>query len=182
MTKARHETSAPSSSGSFEPTALERRPDTGPANSIPTVAGTMKTPACVTVAPKPKPVAFGSSTNSGTRTNEANIPKPNTSAARFVVHTGRSLIMRMSTSGALLRDSAHTHAAASTTALAKSPTVRADVHPQLGPSLTGTSSATSQPASRTAPVGSMRPGIRIGDSGTNTKIPAVAAATATSGN
>src|SRR5205814_9522529 len=48
----------------------------------------------------------------------------------------RSLIIRMSTSGARLRDSAHTHPAASTTALANRPTVRADVQPQLGPSLT----------------------------------------------
>ena len=37
--------------------------------------------------------------------NDANIPKPITSAARLVVHTGRRRIIRMSTSGASLRDS-----------------------------------------------------------------------------
>ena len=72
----------------------------GPTTSIPTVAGTMKRPASVTEAPKPKPVDCGSSTNCGTRMNDANMPKPITSAARFVVHTGRSRIIRMSTSGA----------------------------------------------------------------------------------
>jgi hypothetical protein len=60
--------------------------------------------------------------------------------------------------------------------------VRADVQPQLAPSLTATSSATSQPESRSPPSGSMRPGVRIGDSGTKTTMPAVAIATPTSGN
>src|SRR5947209_479378 len=168
MTKATQETSAPSSNGTFDPTVLDSRPETGPASSIPIVAGTMNTPAFVTEAPKPKPVDLGSSTNWGTSTNEANIPNPNTSAARLVVHTGRSRIIRMSTSGAALRDSAHTHAGTSTSAAANKPSVRTDVQPQLAPSLTGTSNATSQPASRTAPSGSIRPGVRTGDSGTKT--------------
>ena len=78
---------------------LESRPEIGPATSIPSVAGTRKSPASVTDAPKPKPVDVGSSTNCGTSTNEANMPKPSTSAARLVVHTGRSRIICMSTSG-----------------------------------------------------------------------------------
>ena len=41
---------------------------------MPNVAGSMKTPASVTDAPKPKPVDVGSSTNCGTSTNDANIP------------------------------------------------------------------------------------------------------------
>ena len=64
----------------------------------------------MTEAPKPNPVDCGSSTNCGTRMNDANMPKPITSAARFVVHTGRSRIIRMSTSGASLRDSTQTQA------------------------------------------------------------------------
>src|SRR5438874_13389613 len=108
MTNARADVRAPSTRGTFDPTVAESRPDTGPTSSIPTVAGTMKRPASVTEAPKPNPVDDGSSTNWGTRMNDANIPNPITSAARLVVQTGRRRIIRMSTSGASLRDSAQT--------------------------------------------------------------------------
>src|SRR5690349_21618752 len=163
---ARHEVSAPSTSGTFEPTVAESLPETGPTKSMPIVAGTMNSPAWVTDAPNPNPVASGSSTNCGTSTNDANIPNPITRAARLVVHTGRSRIIRMSTSGAALRPSAHTHIGRTAAATAKSPSVRPESHPQVGPSLIGTRKATSQPESRTAPSGSTRPGVRIGDSGT----------------
>ena len=46
MTKATHEVRAPRTSGTFDPTVAESRPDIGPTSSIPTVAGTMKRPAC----------------------------------------------------------------------------------------------------------------------------------------
>src|SRR5690242_18661594 len=160
-------------SGTREPTVLESRPEIGPATSIPSVAGTRKSPASVTEAPKPKPSEAGSSTNSGTSTNEANMPKPSTSAARFVVQTGRSRIICMSTSGARLRDSDQTHTGISTAAAANRPSVFGDVQPQVGPSLIGSS---------TAPTGSIRPRVRTGDSGTNRTIPIVAMITATSGN
>src|SRR3954451_25129984 len=172
----------PMSSGTFEPTVLDRRPEIGPASSMPSVAGTRKSPASVTDAPNPKPVDFGSSTNSGTSTNEANMPNPSTSAARFVVHTGRSRIICMSTSGARLRDSDQTHTGISTAAAAKRRSVFGDVQPQLAPWPTGTSSATSHPASSTAPSGSIRPRVFTGDSGTKTMIPTVAMITAISGN
>ena len=90
--------------------------------------------------------------------------------------------MRMSTTGASLRDSAHTQTRIRTAASTKRPIVFPEVQPQLPPSLTGTSSATSQPASSTAPIGSIRPGVRTGDSGTNTIVPTAAATTATSGS
>ena len=117
-------------------------------------------------APKPNPVDVGCSTNWGTRMNEANIPKPMTSAARLVVHTGRSRIIRMSTSGAALRDSTHIQVGNTTAAIANRPSVRGDSHPHVGPWLMGTRKATSHPASSTAPSGSTLPGVRIGDSGT----------------
>src|SRR5436190_10925370 len=164
---------APIISGTFDPTVADNRPEIGPATSIPIVAGSMKMPACVTDAPKPNPVDLGSSTNSGTRTNDANMPKPSTNAARFVVHTGARRIMRMSTSGAELRVSAQTHAAASMTARTSRPIVRVDVQPQLEPWLTGTSNATSQPERNNAGTGSILPSVRIGDSGTNTRMPIV---------
>src|SRR5436190_4909631 len=173
---------APSTSGTFEPTVVDRRPDTGPTNSIPTVAGTMKTPAAVTEAPNPNPVDSGSSTNCGTSTNDENMPKPMTSAARFVVQTGRSRIICMSTSGAALRDSTLIQSGNTTAATVKKARVRVESHPHDAPSLMGTRNATSHPASRIAPSGSMRPGVRTGDSGTNAMIPAVAASTANSGN
>src|SRR3954467_7398745 len=152
-----HEISEPSCSGTFEPPVVESRPDTGPAISIPRVAGIMNTPASVTDEPKPNPVDFGSSTNSGTRMNDENIPNPNTSAARFVVQTARIRIIRMSTSAAAVRASTQTQTAASTAAMTKRLTVRGEVQPQVSPSLIGSSSATSQPASSAAPVQSTRP-------------------------
>ena len=59
----------------------------------------------------------------------------------------------MSTSGASLRDSTQTQAGQTTAAIANRPSVRGESHPHVGPSLTATSSATSQPASSTAPSG-----------------------------
>src|SRR2546430_1372070 len=182
MTNATNEKNAPSRSGTFEPTVVDRRPEIGPASSIPRVAGTMNRPASVTEAPNPNPVVAGSSTNSGTSTNAEYIPNPSTSAARLVVQTPRSRIMRISTRGARLRDSAQNQTGNRIAAIAKRPSVRAEVQPQLEPSLTGTSKATSQPDSSTAPVGSIRPRVRTGDPGTNTIVPTVAATTATSGN
>src|SRR6185437_13198853 len=155
------EKSAPRTSGTREPTVLESRPEIGPATSIPSVAGTRKSPASVTEAPKPKPSA---------------------SAARFVVHTGRRRIICMSTSGARLRDSAQTQTGISTAAAANRTSVFGDVQPQVGPWLTGTSSANSQAASSTAPSGSIRPRVLTGDSGTKRTIPIVATITAPSGN
>ena len=142
----------------------------------------MKSPACVTDAPKPNPVDVGSSTNCGTRTNDANIPKPNTNAARFVVHTGGSRII-------VHVDERHPRAPLDPDPddeqhrrRASRPSVRAEVQPQLGPSLTATSSATSQPASSAAPGKSTRPGVLIGDSGTKKSVPSIATTTAISGN
>src|SRR5690349_13420639 len=182
MVNAAQEKSEPSSNGSFEPTVVESRPEIGPASSIPSVAGTKNRPAFVTEAANPKPVEDGSSTNSGTRTNDEYMPKPNTSAARFVVQTPRSRIMRMSTTGARLRDSAQIQTGISTAATAKSASVLPDVQPQLSPSLTGISSATSQPESSAAPTGSILPGVWTGDSGTKKIVPTIEATTATSGN
>ena len=142
----------------------------------------MNSPAWVTDDPKPKPVDFGSSTNSGTRMNDEYIPKPKTSAARFVVQTARIRIIRMSTSAARLRVSTQTHATASTAATANRPSTRAEVQPHDSPSLTGRSSATSQPARSAAPVQSSRPGERTGDSGTKSCVPTVAAMTAIRGS
>src|SRR6476619_5762073 len=98
------ETSEPMRSGTFDPTVLERRPEIGPATSMPRVAGTRNRPAWVTLAAKPNPSALGCSTNSGTRMKDENMPKPNSRAARFVVQTPRRRIMCMSTTGAWLRD------------------------------------------------------------------------------
>src|SRR5512132_881384 len=158
-TNATHENNAPRISGTREPTVLESRPEIGPATSIPSVAGTRKIPASVTEA-----------------------PKPSTKAARLVVHTGRSRIICMSTSGERLRDSAQTQTGISTAAAAKRTSVRGDVQPQVAPWLTGTSSVTSQAPSSTAPSQSIRPRVLTGDSGTKTTIPIVATITAPSGN
>ena len=48
-----------------EPTRPAMRPAIGLEKSMSTVVGSRNSPAPVTLAPKPKPVLFGSSTNAG---------------------------------------------------------------------------------------------------------------------
>ncbi len=76
-------------------------------------------------------------------------------------------IIFMSISGVVARSSARIQAAASTTAAASRPITRLEPQPQLGASLSATSSATSQADSSTAGSQLIRPGVRTGDSGTN---------------
>ena len=90
--------------------------------------------------------------------------------------------MRMSTSGTFVRHSTRTQMTSSTAAATSRPIVRAEVQPQFEPSLTATSRAMSQPASRIAPGMSTRPAVLIGDSGTKKTVPSVATTTAISGN
>src|SRR5690349_7823198 len=182
MIQARALTSAPSASGTREPTVTDILPATGPASSMATVAGSRNSPASVTDAPNPYEVEVGVSTNCGISTNDANMPKPIRVADRLVVQTGRRRSMAMSTSGSAIRCSTTTQATASIAASANSPSVCADPQPQLGPSLTATSSATSQPASSTPPGRSIFPGLRIGDSGTISMVTMVAGTIASSGS
>ena len=73
--------------------------------------------------------------------------------------------MCMSTSGCFERASAQTQRAASTPASASNPIVFGEPQPQVGASLTATSSAISQPESSAAPAQWTLPGARIVDSG-----------------
>src|SRR3954465_6626814 len=99
----------------------------------------------------------------------AYIATPKSSPTRFVVHTPRTRIIRMSISGCSARDSAHTHTTASTTATASSTSTFGEPQPQFGASLTPTSSQTSHTESRNAVIQFTEPAARAGDSGTNTK-------------
>ena len=78
--------------------------------------------------------------------NEAYIPTPISRAAAFAVHTPRSRIRLMSTSGFLLRDSARTHATRAAAPSASSPSVLALAQCQLADSLTAISTADSPTA------------------------------------
>ena len=98
-------------------------------------------------------------------TNELYIPKPIRKPVRFVVHTPRSRIICMSTSGLGDRSSALTQTAAITTASTIRPITRAESHPHVGASLIARSRQISQSESRMAPVQLTVPGARIGDSG-----------------
>ena len=110
------------------------------------------------------------------------MPNPISVAERLVVHTGRSRSMVMSTRASATRVSTTIQAPAITTEAASRPSVAADVQPQLEPSLTATSSATSQPASSTPPGQSILPGLRIGDSGITNMVTSAAGTTASSGS
>ena len=83
------------------------------------------------------------------------------------VHTAFRRIIVMSISGVAARSSAMTQPAASTTAAASRPSTRLEPQPQSGASLSATSSATSHPDSNTTGGQLIRPGLRTGDSGTN---------------
>ena len=172
---------APRTSGSFEPSAVEIRPLSGLTTSIAMLIGSRKRPACVTDAPKPKPVLRGSSTNCGTRMNAANMPKPSSSVARFVVHTPRSRIMRMSTRGTAARSSTRTQTTTSTAVAANRPSVGPEAQPQRDPSLTPSRRQMSQPESRAAPAQLIRPGVRKCDSGTKRSVATPALSTTTRG-
>ena len=124
-------------------------------------------PERVMLAPNPYPAAGGVCTNSGRNANVAYMPIPMSSATRLFVHTAGRRIIFMSISGVAERSSAITQAAPSTTAAASRPSTRAENQPQAGASLRATSSATSHADSSTAGSQLIRPGVRTGDSGTN---------------
>ena len=110
------------------------------------------------------------------------MPKPTQPATTLEVHTPRRRIMCMSIIGTGTRSSTATHAAASTTATANRPRIRADVQPHWLPSLSAISSATSHPASRRAGPTGRRAGVRTGDSGTNSSAAAAATRVTTIGS
>src|SRR3954465_15967438 len=93
------------------------------------------------------------------------MPNLGTPAERFGAHTGPPGSMVMSTSGSAMRGLPTTHTTTANIATRNRPIVGGEVQPQLGPSLTATSSATSQVASSSPPAQSTLPGVRIGDSG-----------------
>ena len=106
----------------------------------------------------------------GCRMNDPNIPAPSRSAARFVVQTPRSRIIRMSTSGSRLAARPHPRRAQSRPTPRRDRACAREPQPHERPSLIGSRSATSQPASSTAPSQLTRPGARIGDSGTTRNV------------
>ena len=133
-----------------------------------TVEGSSISPERVMLAPNPYPAAGGVCTNSGRKANVAYIPTPISSATRLLVHTAVRRIIFMSISGVAARSSVITQAAPRTTVAASRPITRAEPQPQAGASLSAISSATSHADSSTAGSQLIRPGVRTGDSGTNT--------------
>ena len=96
------------------------------------------------------------------------MPMPKSRATRLTVQTVGIRIICMSMSGSLLRASAITQTGSMTAAITKSPITLSDDQPQWWPWLTPTSSATSQMDMRNAVPTLILPGVRSGDSGTQT--------------
>ena len=144
--------------------------------------GSIIRPDSVTEAPKPYPVTSGVCRNCGRKANSEYIPTPNSRATRLVVQTAGMRIIRMSMSGASLRTSTVTQPAHSTTDPTNSPTMVTDVQPHTLPWLTASSRQTSQPDSSRAARTSIRPGVRTGDSGTNTAVATAAQMVRTMGS
>ena len=97
------------------------------------------------------------------------MPIPNRNATRLFVHTAGTRIIFMSMRGWRERASTSVQATPMTTASATRPITSGDPHPQLGASLTPMSRATSHPERSRAASQLTWPGVRTGDSGTNTK-------------
>ena len=106
--------------------------------------------------------------------NNTYIPNPKSMAQRLVVHTSGMRIIFMSTSGDVDRFSERIHNTIRTAASRKSPITHGSPQPMVGPSETASSPATSQPDMSSAPMVLMRPGVRMGDSGTNRMVMTVA--------
>src|SRR5262245_56769624 len=104
------------------------------------------------------------------------------SATRLLVQTAVWRIIFMSISGVAARNSASTHHQACTTAPASNPSTRSDLQPQAGASLSPTSRATSHADSSTAGSKLILPGVRTGDSGTNSSADTAAATVSASGS
>ncbi len=130
----------------------------------------------------PYPARAGDSTYWGSRMNDEYIPNPSRNPTRFVVQTPRMRIIRMSTSGCEERVSLRTHDASSTRPSAKQPSVLDESQCQFTAWLIATSTATRPADISAAPVQLTRPGVRTGDSGTNTRVATVAATTGINGS
>ncbi len=114
--------------------------------------------------------------------NDEYIPNPSRSATALVVQTPRIRIMRMSTSGWSDLDSLRTQKASRTTPATIRPIVFAESQCQDAVSLTAINTAARPVDIRAVPAQLIRPGMRIGDSGTNTWISAVAITIGISGS
>ena len=101
--------------------------------------------------------------NCGTKVYTENIEAPKSRATRLVVHTAPWRIIRMSMTGFAERDSAVTQTLNSTATAANMTMVAGDAQPQVWPSLSGSSRATSQTASSADAAQLMRPPERTGD-------------------
>jgi hypothetical protein len=137
--------------------------------------GSSRNPDSVTVTPNPNPEVAGVWRNAGRNAKLAYIPKPMSSATRFVVHTPRIRIMPMSISGCADRASRRIHTAATSSAKPNRPRVAGEVHPHAGARVTPSSRATSQLVSSAAATQLTRPPARTVDSGTAIQAPPAAA-------
>src|ERR1700733_3110861 len=145
-----------------------------PVTNMVTPEGSSIRPERVMLAPNPYPAEDGVCTNSGRNANIAYRPTPMSSATRWFVQTPGRRIIFMSISGVAARSSDQTQAAASSTAAANSPRTVGEPQPQSDASLSGTSSATSQPDSSTAGSQLIVPRLRAGDWGMNSTAPTAA--------
>ena len=103
-----------------------------------------------------------------------NIAEPISTVEMFVVSTGRRVNVCMFMSGCGVRRSNRPNSASTTRPPAKRPSVRGEPQPQSAPREIATRSAVRPAARMPAPGRSMRPGVRIGDSGTKSTVVIVA--------
>ena len=164
------------------PKAWMRRAVQNPTRKLATAEGRSRWPDSLIEAPKPYPAEDGVCRNWGRNPNDANMPNPTNAATRLVVQTPRSRIICMSIIGTGTRVSTVTHATATSAATANRPRTLGEPQPHEFPSLSASSRATSQTESSTAGTTGRRPGVRTGDSGTNSSAAVAATAVAIIGS
>ena len=112
--------------------------------------------------------------NWGMKANVAYMPEPINRATTLAANTVGMRIIFMSMRGWCERLSTRTHNGSSTTAPASRPSTLGEPQPHDGAWLSASSSATSQPASRTAPHQFTFPDVRTGEAGTKKWAPTAA--------
>ena len=108
--------------------------------------------------------------------NEPNMPKPTSTVAKLVIATVGWRSISMSTSGSGVRRCSQTQKLRITAPTTNRPSVRVSPQPHSLALAIASSGAVSPRPSTIAPRTSTRPGVRTGDSGTNSSMKTAASA------
>jgi hypothetical protein len=136
--------------------------------------GASRSPASVAERPKPTSPPFGSWPSWGTRTKVLIIAEPISRVAMLVVSTGRRMNVAMLTSGSRVRRWRKANRASPLKPTSMRAAVLGEVQPQSAPREMAMRRPVREMPRTAAPRMSTRPGVRIGEVGTNRRVVVVA--------